>query len=378
MSERYDVIIVGLGSMGSAAAWQLAKRGLRVLGLEQFSIPHSQGAHHGHSRVTRTAYFEHQDYVPLLQRSFDLWRQLEADAGQTGRILHLTGGLYMGPPDGMVVGNSRKSAERFNLPHAMLTRDEVMQRYPFVLPEDWIGMTEEGMGFLVPELAVSAFCEQALRHDAHLLGHTPVTDWTASQTGVTVTTPRGRFEADQLLICGGAWSSRLLAELNIKLTVTRQTLLWVWPKEPDRFAYGTLPTWNIDSGNGAVTYGFPMMPSPPGFKLALHAPGQATNPDTVDRTPNAADEATVRATLANIIPEANGQVLSIATCLYTYSPDGQFIIDRHPNHSRVTLACGFSGHGFKFASVIGESLADLVEHGRSDLPIDFLSLKRLE
>lgn len=375
MSASYDVIVVGLGAMGSATCYQLAQRGCRVLGLERFDIPHGHGSSTGFSRMIRMAYHEHPDYVPLLRSSFELWRALEQEAGQT--LLHLTGGLYLGPAEGEVVGGALRAARHFKLPHMKLDRDEVRRQFPqFSVPENFVGLLEENAGFLSPERAIALHAWLALRHGAQLHGHEPVERWSADGEGIEVVTTKGTYRAGQVVFCGGAWTDRLVRDLGVPLRVTRQVLGWVWPKRPELFELGRLPVWTIDALDGSMHYGFPMMADNPGFKLALHRPGLTVDPDHVPRSVLPGDEETFRRVLENHIPEGNGNLLSLRTCLYTNSPDAHFIIDRHPAQPRAIMACGFSGHGFKFAPVIGEALADLVTEGETQHPIGFLGLQR--
>jgi sarcosine oxidase len=246
------------------------------------------------------------------------------------------------------------------------------------VPEDYVALYEPQAGFLLPERTVAAYAEAALRAGAELHGREPVIDWSANQGEATVRTARGEYRADKLVICGGAWSGQLLTGLGVHLTVARQVLAWVWPKQPNLFALGRLPVWAIDRLDGTIHYGFPMMSDMPGFKLAHHGPGAATDPDRVARDPLPGDEETFRPVLRNMIPAADGPLLSMKVCLYTNSPDHHFIIDRHPLHERVTIACGFSGHGFKFASVVGEILADYAINGGTLLPAQFLRLRRCD
>ena len=379
MSNQFDVIVVGVGTMGSSACCHLARRGVRVLGIERFGIPHVHGAHHGHSRVIRKGYFEHPDYVPLLERAYENWAELEAASGRT--LVHHVGGLYMGRPDSETIGGSLKAMQQHGLAHELLTREQVLERYPmFRMRDDFVGLIDPATGFIVPESAVATYAEQALRHGAELHGHERVTAWNAGGGGnCVVETDRGKYGCDRLIFCGGAWSGDLMSQQAWRppLQVTRQVLAWVWPRNPELFAYGTLPIWLIDIGEGGVHYGFPMMPDRPGFKIAYHFPARPTDPDRVEREPLPGDEDTFRPILRRFIPDADGPLLSLETCLYTNSPDGHFIIDQHPHFDRVLVACGFSGHGFKFASVVGEALADLGTQGRTDLPIGFLRLARL-
>jgi len=375
MSKTYDVIVIGVGAMGSSACHELAKRGARVLGLEQFDIPNALGSSHGQSRMIRKAYFEHPDYVPLLRRAYDLWDELEAISSQ--KLLHRTGGIYIGPIDGEVVGGSLRAAREHGLAHDLLDHAELRKRFPqFCVPEEWSALYEADAGFLTPENSIAAYAQAALRAGADLHGRERVVHWKSEATGAKVQTNAGEYSTDQIVFCGGPWTAGLLADLGVKLLVTRQVWGWVWPTDPEPFALGRFPVWAIDHLDGTLHYGFPLLPDVPGFKIGHHGPGKETDPDRVARDPQPGDEQTFRPVLRQMIPAANGPLLSMKVCMYTNSPDHHFIVDRHPLHDRVTLACGFSGHGFKFASVIGEILADLALHGKTNLPAQFLGLGR--
>jgi len=376
LSSAFDAIVIGLGAMGAAAAWQLAARGARVLGLEQFDIPHALGSSHGFSRMTRMAYFEHPDYVQLLRSALRLWHQLEAQGGQ--KLIYLTGGLYLGPVGGELVGGSLAAAKMHGLAHELIELNELRRRFgQFRVPDDFVGFLDRDAGFILPEKAIGTFAGLALRRGAQLHGREPVLDWSADSAGVSVITSRATYRAATAIICGGAWSERLVRGLGIPLRVTRQVMGWVWPKTPALFELTRLPVWAVDHLDGSIHYGFPMLPDSPGFKLAHHAPAQSTDPQTVDRQISQADEQTIRPFLQRFIPDADGPLLSMRVCLYTNSPDQHFLIDRHPEHPNVVLACGFSGHGFKFAPVIGAALADLALTGKTIHPIEFLGCKRL-
>lgn len=373
--QHFDVIVIGLGAMGSSACHHLARRGVRVLGLEQFDIPNAMGSSHGASRMIRMAYYEHPDYVPLLRRAYELWDELEAISGQ--KLLYRTGGLYMGPRDGEIVGGAIRSAREHQLPHEVLEQDEIRKRFPqFQIPESWVGLMEPEAGFLLPERVIATYAQTALRAGAELRGRETVVEWNADSHGVRVQTNKAEYHANHLIFCGGPWSGKLLRNLGVELTVTRQVLGWVWPRDPDSFALGRLPVWALDHLDGTIHYGFPMTNDVPGFKLAHHAPGPLTDANHVARDPQPGDEETFRLILRTMIPAADGPLLSMKVCLYTNTPDGHFIIDRHPSHERVTLACGFSGHGFKFASVVGEIVADLAMNGSTKLAAQFLRVDR--
>jgi len=377
MSRHYDVAVIGLGAMGSAACYHLASRGARVLGLEKFDIPHGNGSSHGYSRMIRMAYREHPDYVPLVKSAFSLWQQLEIESGQ--KLMHVTGALYMGPIDGVYVGGALNSARKYSLPFELLDRDSLRQRYPqFQVPESFVGMLEQNAGFILPEKAVATHALLALRRGAELHGQEPVVRWSEDDSGVQIVTERGTYHADQAIFCGGSWTDRLVTDLGIPLRVTRQVLGWVWPKTPEAFELGRIPAWAIDNEDGSNHYGFPMTPDSPGFKLAHNGLGATATPETIVRSIMPGDEGTFREMLKKKIPDADGPLLSLRICLYTNSPDRYFIIDRHPRHSRVLLACGFSGHGFKFATVIGKVLADLSIERKTEHPIGFLGLSRFK
>ena len=378
MGETYDVIVVGVGAMGSAACCALARRGARVLGIERFDIPNALGSSHGLSRMIRLCYYEHPDYVPLLRRAYELWRRLEQESGQ--KLLHVTGGVYIGRAGDELVTGSRASAQRHHLAHEFLHRAQLEARFPqFQLPDDYVALYEPMAGWLAPERVVATFAEHAMRRGARLHARESVRNWSVDSSSVSVTTDRAAYRAGRLIFCGGPWSGPLLRDLQIELTVTRQVMTWVWPIRPERFEDGRLPVWAVGHDDGTLHYGFPLSRGDGGvgLKLAHHARGAVTDPDRVARDALEDDECDVRDFIKNFLPDADGPLLAQRVCLYTNSRDSHFILDLHPRHpDRVILACGFSGHGFKFASVIGEALADLATRGATDLPIDFLSLRR--
>lgn len=379
--STHDVIVAGVGAMGAATCHALARRGVRVLGLERFDIPHAWGSSGGHTRLVRLAYYEHPDYVPLLRRAYQGWDALGEAAGAP--VLHRTGALYLGPPEGELIAGSLQAARMHGLAHELLDPAAARARWePFRVPQRFGALYEPDAGFVLCERAIAAMAEQAMRCGAELRGREPVRAWHVEGDGVRVVTDRATYHAGHLVLTSGAWTGALARDLGVSLTVTRQVLGWVWPRAPERFALGRFPCWAIQDdapGFAGIYYGFPMMPGAseaPGLKLAHHAPGPEADPDSVDRTPTAADEDDFRPALAKYLPDADGPLLSMRVCMYTMSPDHHFVIDRHPAHDRVTVGCGFSGHGFKLAPAMGAALADLALHGRSELPIDFLGLSR--
>ena len=384
--STYDVIVVGIGSMGSAACYHLAKRGLRVLGLEQFDVPHERGSHHGHSRMIRRSYFEHPDYVPLLRRAYQLWDELEEVEGssqsEAKRLFHRTGGLYLGPPDGAVVPGALQAAREHGLSHELLDRAELARRFPaFRAPVGFSAFYEVEAGFLVPELAVAAHARQAIACGAEIRTREEILDWETKTLGVSVRTGMGRYEAAHLVVTAGAWSGSLLRDLEVELTVTRQVLAW-FDAQGDResLALGNFPCWFIESDPPYGHYGFPMLDSGQrGLKIGLHKPGAQIAPDALGSSgAEATNEETdsLREILGTCIPDGVGPLLVTQTCLYTNSADDHFIIGPHPSRENLTFAAGFSGHGFKFSSVMGEVLADLASEGTTRHPIEFLSPRR--
>ncbi len=365
--------------MGSATCHELAKRGCKVLGLEQFGIPNENGSSGGEPRLIRLAYFEHPDYIPLLQKTYRLWDELSERTGE--KQVTLTGGVYLGPEDGVLVSGVVKAAEKYQLGVERLDRAEVVQRCgPFVVPEDYTAVYEAEMGFIRPQEAIAAFAKLAVEHGAVLHTEETVTDWSADCSGVRVRTNRDEYTAAKLAFCAGAWTAPLLCDIGVRLEVTRQVMFWVSPKTNlETFRCPPFGCWAVEEdapGREGVYYGFPMLSDHTGMKLGCHEPGSSTSPEALQRTVTDSDEHTVRATLERFLPGANGPLVSAKVCMYTLSPDEHFIVDKYPLHENVVIACGFSGHGFKFAPVVGEALADLALNGESKLPIGFLRLNR--
>jgi sarcosine oxidase len=371
MSERmHDVIVAGLGAHGSAAAYQLAKRGRSVLGFDRFARGHTLASFGGLSRIIRLSYYEHANYVPLLKRAWDLWRELERDSGEM--LLTQTGGLYMGPPDGELVSGSLASARTHDLDHEVLENAELRRRYPVFEPDrDWIGVFDVQAGWLAPERSVETHLRQAERHGATLRFAQPIERWEPDGDGVRVTTPAGSYRARRLVIAAGSWLPRLLPQLAPHLWVERNVLFWFEPRGQLE-VFSRLPVYIVEDTD-RMYYGFPYDPGS-GLKMAgLHF-GDRVDPDTVDREASATDEERVRAWLRRRLPLANGERRRAQVCMYTNSPDGHFIIDRE---GPVAYASACSGHGFKFASAVGEILADLATTGRPSLDVGFLSAARL-
>jgi len=376
VSRAHDVIVAGVGAMGAAACAALARRGMRVLGLDASSIPNGHSSHTGQTRVFRVAYAEHPDYVPLLRRAQAAWVELGHDVGE--HLYRECAVLYVGPGDGALVTGVAGAAGAHGVPLERLEREPLRTRFPqFRVPEGWTGLLEPRAGWVAAEAGVAALATAALRAGAELHGSEPVLSWEERSGGVVVRTSEGEHHAGRLVVTSGAWSGRLLAGLGVGLRVTRQVLVWVWPREPGRFTPDRFPVWAIETRDG-LAYGFPLAPGLVGIKLAMHVAGEVVDPDAPPRTLRESDREPLMRVLHEFIPPGVGPVVAHAVCLYTGSPDGHFIIDRLPGSERVVFGAGFSGHGFKFAPVVGEALADLALEGRSTLPVNFLSLRRFE
>ena len=357
MSTRAEVAVVGLGATGSAALLALARRGVRVIGLDRFSPPHNLGSSHGRSRVIREAYYESPVYVPLVRRAYELWSALERDSGRS--LLRQTGGLMLGSPDGTLVQGARQSAELHGLPVESLNAAEIRRRFPVLHPAQHdVGIFEPRAGFLDPEGCVAGALELAVRAGAELRAETPIAGWTTSGSAVRLSTSRGTVECDTLILAAGPWMPGLLGGAPIPLTVERQVMYWVRPTgDRSRFAPDRLPVFIWEWEPDRLFYGIPDHGA--GFKVARHHEGEVVTPDAADRGVSSAEILEMRAILRRTIPEADVPPVEAVTCLYTNTPDRNFVLGAHPSEPRVLLASPCSGHGFKFASVLGELLADL-------------------
>jgi sarcosine oxidase len=376
--QVFDVIVLGLGGMGSAAACHLARRGERVLGIEQHSPAHDKGSSHGASRIIRQAYYEDPAYVPLVQRAYELWEQLQQDS-QT-ELLRITGGLMIGHVDSPVVRGTLASANEHSLPHETLDARELKRRYPVLNPRaSDVAIYETRAGFLRPELCVQAHLQQAERAGAELHFGEQVTKWHAAASGgVTITTAYSEYQGDRLVIALGAWAPKALTELGRIFEVRRHVMCWFNPRGgtepflPDRFP---VYLWEIERDN--IFYGFPAADGPEGgAKVAIHTGGDICTAESIVRDISERDIQELRTPLATYIPALNGPVLRAVVCMYTLTPDEHFVVAPHPNHPQVTIAAGFSGHGFKFTSVMGEILADLAISGITSHPIGLFSPAR--
>jgi sarcosine oxidase len=386
-NTSFDVIVIGIGSMGSSACYYLAQRGYRVLGIEQFDISHEFGSHAGQSRIIRKAYFENSDYVPLLNRACENWKALEEETAT--QLYYRTGLVYFGNPHHLLMQGVKQSASLYNIPLENVSTSSA-QRFPqFKIPDEFETLFEPDAGFVTPENAIQLYTKQAIKKGAEIHTNEKVLDWKKNGSGIVVTTNKNIYRSNKLIITAGAWAGKMIPTLNNKIKVTRQFVGWIKPrlngsstaKNWNDFTLNNFPCWLLaDDTRPGCYYGFPILPEsfggPAGLKLAHHYPALETDPDNVDRQMNAEEEDDLKYVLNKYLPGVFEWVLSYKICLYANSPDEDFIIDNLPGYEdHVAVACGFSGHGFKFVSVVGEILTDLID-GKTKIPIEFLSARR--
>ena len=374
-AERFDVVVAGVGGMGSATLLHLARRGARVLGLERFDIPNTRGSSHGATRIIRLAYFESPAYVPLLRRAYELWAELERAQGET--LLVQNGCLDIGQVTGDVFAGAERSAREHDVPVERLDARELMRRFPgFRVPDGFEALLDPAGGFLLPERCVVAHVQQALAAGAVVRARERVLGWEPEADGIRIRTERGEVLAGKLVLSAGAWLEQLGAAPPGVLVPERQALAWFRPQRPELFTPERCPVWIIDDADGHW-YGFPEY-GIPGFKLGkMGHLRERIDPDAYEREPGPADEALLRGFTERWFPEAAGPTMSLTTCLFTNTADEHFVIDLLPQDERVVVVSPCSGHGFKFSSVVGEIAADLALDGMTRHDIGFLRLARL-
>ncbi|WP_226004812.1 N-methyl-L-tryptophan oxidase [Natrinema salinisoli] len=375
--DRYDVLVIGVGGMGSATTAHLADRGLDVLGLERYDVPHAKGSSHGITRIIRRAYYEHPSYIPLLKRAYDLWDDLAAETDR--EVIHRTGSIDAGPAESAVFEGSLRSCEAHDIPHEVLTSEQLSERFPgYQLPEGYRALYQPDGGFVVPEQSIVGHVETAQAAGAEIRARERVLEWEpTSDGGVRVETDRGTYDAANMILAAGAWNHTFADALEGLAVPERQVLGWFQPEQPSTFEPEKFPVWNLKVPEGRF-YGLPIY-DVPGFKIGkYHHRDEQVDPDDYDTEPGLEDERLLRDATANYFPDAAGPTMRLATCMFTNSPDEHFILDTLPDHPQVAVGAGFSGHGFKFASVIGEILADLAVDGETDHPIDMFRLDRFD
>jgi monomeric sarcosine oxidase len=359
---------------------ELARRGLSVIGLDQFTPPHGRGSHSGSTRIYRVAYPEGSGYVPLTQLAGTLWDQAAEQMGS--KLLHRTGVLYMGPPEDSFLREVADSASTHHLQVESFTVAEVRRRYPaFEIPENYAGLLDTQAGWLDVEASINSSLGYARSLGVECLFDQPVHRWDASKQEVHMHLEKESITAGRLIMTAGAWTGALLRDLQLPLAVKRKVVAWFDPLAPELFAQDRVPVFAFPEN---FTYGFPYLPGA-GVRLAQHLGGDyLPDADSPVKPPGPADLDPLAAIAAKYIPglaggydQARSRITRSAVCLYTMTPDEDFLVDHHPEFKNVIFAAGFSGHGFKFAPLIAVALADLAVQGKTELPIDFLSLKRL-
>jgi sarcosine oxidase len=359
---EYDAIVLGIGGMGSATAYHLAKRGCKILGLERFNIGHEMGSSHGVNRIIRLAYAEDPRYVPLLRRAYELWREIDQ------RLLIITGGLDVGPEHGSVVQGSLRSCREHSLSHELLNAAEINRRFPgYRLPATMVGVYQPDGGFVLSDQAILTYVTGAQSLGAEIHAREAVLRWEVERGEVVVHTDVAAYRAGKLVITAGPWAAQMIP--GLPAVPERQVVIWTQPKRPELFQSAVFPVFNMEADEGRY-YGTP------GFKLGkYHHREERVDPDRMDRECHPEDEEVLRKAIRRYFPDADGPTMAMKTCLFTNSPDGNFILDLHPDFPQVSIAAGFSGHGFKFASVVGEIMADFaLEGGCSRFDLSLFSL----
>jgi len=377
----YDVIVIGAGTMGCAASHSLAKRRLNVLALEQFSVPHDLGSHSGYTRIIRQAYYEHPGYVPLLQRSYQLWKNLEQD--HHTRLYHETGILYMGQPSSPILNGTQHASDIYKIPLSSPEISRMQTEHPqFKIPSDWKLLWEPYAGYLNVNPSIAAFYHQAVNTGARILSHEKMVSWKMMGDHIKIQTLQETYLAEKIIFTSGSWTGELLGPSSLPLKVTRQVLAWIEVPDALLYSHPQFPCWFLHDPARGMFYGFPLSKTgdpdePKGIKLGLHMPGVITHPDQIDRDIHETDQETIRYFIETYMPQLRDQPIQYKTCMYTYTPDEHFILDYLPGTGKkVMVAGGFSGHGFKFAPVIGEILADLCLEKSTGFDLEFLNLER--
>ena len=372
-----DVIIVGLGAHGSSAACHLARRGLKVIGFDTHHPPHSLGSSHGGTRIIRNFYGEGPFYVPLIRRAYELWQDLEQRSGES--VMRITGGISIGDNRGRTLKAILDNSKPFNVPLEVLSADEIRRRFPVLRPHEHMqGAFDPGAGGLFPEKAIAAHLSEAQKAGAELHFDEPVLKWRPDRHGgsVQVETKSGTFEAAKLVFTAGAWLPELVSKLRLPMRIERQILFWFEPRansaafRPENMGNHS---WEFEPWH--FMYAQPDYGE--GVKVAIHHDGADANPDTIDRVVKPEEEQALRAQLERYVPDLNGRLLKSAVCMYTDTPDYHFLIDFHPGHKNILLVSPCSGHGFKFSSVTGEIVADMVTEGGSKFDLSPFNVQRL-
>jgi sarcosine oxidase len=355
--------------MGSSVSYNLAKKGMRVVTFERFGLAHELGSSHGRTRIIRLSYYEDPRYVPLLRRAYDSWHELEEKTRR--KLLMVTGGLMIGEPDGELVKGVIRSARAHEIPHQVLSSTELSERYEaFSIEERYLAVLDSNAGVLFPEESIKAFVELGMESGCEFRFSDPVIAIRPSGGGMEVESSQERTVADKVILCAGSWTSQFLGD-TIRLTCERQVPFWFSSEGTRCFEADRMPVFVMEEESGIFFYGVPDFGD--GVKVARTHGGEVVDPERVDRNVTEKDSAPVEAFVSRRLPKLGKRPVSSTTCLYTNTPDMNFAIGPHPNEPRVIVVSACSGHGFKFASVLGEVVADLVTEGRTSYDISFLS-----
>jgi len=380
-AQKYDVIVVGIGSMGASTCYSLAKRGFNVLGLEQFKIVHEKGSHAGQTRILRKAYFEHANYVPLLETSYKLWEELEQKTGQ--KLFHKTGLFYAGPKQHELLEGVKLSAKKYNIVLKTLNKKECLAQFPtFKFKENYEYLFEPNAGYVEPEKVISIYVELAKSKGAVLLENELVESWNEANNLITVKTKNNTFIAQKIIFTSGGFTQKLLPYKSHKLIPRRQITCWFEPKIPLSFTNENFPCFIYTTSKVPGSfYGFPMVSAgrdsdKMGVKVGYHFPGESIDPYNLNDFESEKHSKLIKEFMQDFIPDGYKSSFATKACIYTYSEDDHFIIENHKTYKNVSVACGFSGHGFKFTPLVGEILADLCIDGKTNHPIGFLSSDR--
>jgi sarcosine oxidase len=368
VSHQFDVVVVGLGAAGSATFFELAKRGARVLGIEQFYPGHDRGSSHGESRIFRLSYFEHPSYVPLLLEARRRW--VEMDSQSSEKVFLETGSLEIGFPGAEIIVRSLEASRKHALVVDEMSATDIRQRFPaFNVPDDWSGHFQPDGGLLIPEAAVRRYVDAAVRLGGTLAIGKAVRRIDSRANAVEIDIEGERITADSVVVAAGAWLGSLLSKIRTPLEISRQVVGWFRPLRPSSFTPRAMPVFLLAAQDDAY-YGFPDHKGS-GLKAASHIPGRRLpNAEALRQDSNDDDEAQIRHLLNRYIPDGNGPLVRMQTCMYTNTPDGHFLIDRAEHDPRIIIASACSGHGFKFAPVLGEILADMAECKTPGFPIE--------
>lgn len=380
--KKFDAIIVGCGVYGSSISYYLASRGVKTLTLEKFALNHPYGSSHGLTRIIRTAYAENPLYVPLVRRARDLWLDLQKQSGF--EVIRLVGGLQIGSPNSSLVTGATASAKQHGIDYKLLYPGEIIDRFPVFHPsDDQVGIFEKEAGILFAEQCVRSYVELAQSNGATFHFLEPVLKWRVeNDERIVVSTEKDEYEGASIIFTAGGWLGNLLPELELPLSIERQTVFWMNPKmKTDLLSSNKIPIFIIeeegDSSSSQIFYGTPDVGS--GLKVGKHHGGIfVREPDAVTREITKDDERSIRSFLERRIPIANGSVASSTTCIYTNTPDENFLVDTHPEHGNVRFVSACSGHGFKFASVIGKIVAEEILEERGEFDLSSFKLSRFD